>query len=78
MSVVLDIFVWLLIDTALGYIFYSTGCLMLKIFTFGQFQAEFKDFASFKDNKSKKVNLICFLGISFYLLLIVLMAYLNN
>ena len=78
MSFVIDIFVWLLIDTILGFIFYSTGCLILKVITFGQFKMEFKDFASFKGSKSKNVNLVCILGISFYVLLIVLIAYLNN
>lgn len=78
MSVVLEIIVWLIIETGLGFLFYSTGCLILKIFTFGQFKAELKDFASFKGSKSKKVYVMCLLGISFYVLLIVLMAYLNH
>ncbi len=76
MSFVIDIFVWLLIETIFGFLFYSTGCLILKVFTLGRFTMEFKDFASFKGSKSKKINLICLLGISFYVLVIVLMAYL--
>jgi len=78
MSFVIDIFVWLLIETIFGFLFYSTGCLILKVFTLGRFTMEFKDFASFKGSKSKKINLICLLGISFYVLVIVLMAYLIN
>lgn len=78
MSFVIDIFVWLLIETVFGFIFYSTGCLMLKAFTFGQFKVEFKDFASFKASKAKNIKLICLLGITFYILLIVFIAYLNN
>ena len=78
MSFVIDIFLWLFIETIFGFVFYSTGCLILKVFTFGQYKMEFKDFASFKGSKSKKVNLVCLLGISFYVLIIVLIAYLNN
>ncbi len=78
MSFVIDIFAWLLIETIFGFIFYSTGCLILKVFTLGQFKMEFMNFASFKGSKSKKVNLICLLGISFYVICIVLMAYLIN
>lgn len=78
MSFVIDIFAWLFIETILGFIFYSTGCLILKVITFGQYQMEFKDFASFKGSKSKKVNLVCLLGITFYVLSIVLIAFLNN
>jgi len=78
MSFVLDIFIWLLIETALGFIFYTTGSFMLKVVTFGQFNIKFKDFSSFKEDKTKKVNSIILLGFSFYVLLIVLIAYLNN
>jgi hypothetical protein len=78
MSFVIDILAWLFIETILGFIFYSTGCLILKVITFGQYKMEFKDFASFKGSKSKKVNLVCLLGIIFYVLSIVLIAYLNN
>tara|TARA_R110001592_G_scaffold168650_7_gene404885 strand:+ start:905 stop:1168 length:264 start_codon:yes stop_codon:yes gene_type:complete len=78
MSFVIDIFVWLLIETIFGFIFYTTGGLILKILTLGQFKIEFHDFASFKKIKSKKINLICLVGISFYVLSIVLVAYLNN
>ena len=78
MSFVIDIFAWLFIETIFGFVFYSTGWLILKLITFGQLKMECKDFASFKGSKSKKVNLICLLGISFYVLLIVLIAALNN
>jgi len=77
MSIVVEIFIWLLIDTLLGFIFYSTGCFILKAFTFGQFESKFKDFSNFKANKAKKVNFIILLGFSFYVLLIMLIAYLN-
>jgi hypothetical protein len=78
MTFVIDIFAWLLIETIFGFIFYSTGCLILKTFTLGKFKIEFKDFASFKANKSKKINLICLLGLSFYVLFIVLIGFINN
>ncbi len=78
MSIVADIFIWLLIDTAIGFLLYITGCLILKVLTFGQFTIKFKDFSSFKTNKAKKVNLIMLLGFLFYVSLIVLTAYLNN
>ena len=78
MSVITDIFLWLLIDTAVGFLLYSTGCFILKIFTFGHFEIKFKDFASFKANKAKKINLIMLLGLLFYVSLIFLIAYLHN
>jgi len=78
MSIVMDIFVWLLIDTVLGFIFYSAGCFILKVFTFGRFKIKFEDFATFKASRAKKVNLILLLGLSFYVSIIVLIAYLNN
>ena len=78
MSFVIDIVVWLLIDSIVGFFLYSTGCLILKIVTFGQFKIEFKAFTSFKKSKAKKVNLIMLLGLSFYALIIVLIVYLNN
>ncbi len=77
MSIVMDVFVWLLIDTLLGFIFYSTGCFILKLFTFGKFETKFKDFSDFKSNKTKKVNLIILLGFAFYVSLVMLIAYLN-
>ena len=78
MSLAMEIFFGLLIDTILGFIFYLTGCLILKIITLGQLNVEFKDFAAFKASKSAKRNFICLLGISFYIILIFLVAYLNN
>jgi hypothetical protein len=78
MSIIADIFFWLLIDTAFGFLFYSTGCFILKIFTFGRYKMEFKDFATFNGAKSRKVTLITVLGLSFYVLLIALIAYLNS
>ena len=78
MSLVMDIVVWLLIDSIVGFFLYSTGCLILKVVTFGQFKIEFKAFVSFKESKAKKVNLIMLLGLSFYASLIVLIVYLNN
>ena len=50
MSFVMDIFLWLLIDTVLGFIFYSTGCFILKVFTLGRFEIEFNDFSTFNAN----------------------------
>jgi hypothetical protein len=78
MSIIADIFVWLLIDTALGFLFYSTGCFILKVFTLGRFNIEFKNFATFKGEKSRKVTSIIVLGISFYVLIIALIAYSNS
>ncbi|WP_299491820.1 hypothetical protein [uncultured Shewanella sp.] len=78
MSIVTDIFVWLLIDTALGFLFYSTGCFILKVLTLGRYNMEFKDFATFKGVKSRKVTSIIILGVSFYILIIALIAYSNN
>ena len=78
MSIITDIFVWLLIDTALGFLFYSTGCFILKVFTFGRFNIELKDFASFKGAKSKKVISITVLGLTFYVLIIAFIAYSNS
>ena len=74
MSIVTDIFFWLLIDTALGFLFYSTGCFILKVFTLGSFNMELKDFTSFKGNKSRKVTFITLLGLLFYVLAIVFIA----
>jgi hypothetical protein len=78
MSIVMDIFLWLFIDTVLGFLFYLTGCVILKVLTFGYFEIKFKDFSDFKANKAKNVNLIMLLGFSFYALLIVLVAYSNH
>ena len=78
MSLVMDIVVWLLIDSIVGFFLYSTGCLILKVVTFGQFNIEFKAFVSFKESKAKKVNLIMLLGLSFYASIIVLIVYLNS
>ncbi|AQQ01228.1 hypothetical protein B0W48_16485 [Pseudoalteromonas aliena] len=78
MSVFVEIFTWLLVDTILGFLFYSTGCVVLKVVTFGQFKNDIKDFASFEVSKAKKVNLICLLGVCFYVALITLMAYLSH
>ena len=78
MSIVVDIFAWLFIETILGFIFYSTGCVILKVISFGQYKIQFRDYASYKDNKSGNVTLVCLLGLSFYILLIGVLAYLNN
>ncbi len=78
MSIVMDLFVWLLIDTALGFLFYSTGCFILKLLTLGRYNMAFKDFATFKGAKSRKVTSIIILGISFYILTIALIAYSNS
>jgi hypothetical protein len=78
MSIFADIFVWLLIDTALGFLFYSTGCYILKVFTFGRFNMELKGFASFKGVKSRKVTSITILGLTFYVLVIAFIAYSNS
>lgn len=78
MSIIADIFIWLLIDTAFGFLFYATGCFLLKVLTFGRYEMEFKDFVSFKDAKSSKVYAIMALGVSFYVIIIALIAYSNS
>lgn len=78
MSIAIEIFIWLFIETIFGFVFYITGCLLLKALTFGKFEIEFKDLTAYKGNKYKKVNLICLLGIAFYVFLIVLIATLNS
>ncbi|GHE93001.1 hypothetical protein GCM10011501_22950 [Thalassotalea profundi] len=78
MSIVIEIFSWLFIETIVGFIFYSTGCLLLKVLTFGKFEIEFKDLTAYKGHKSTKVNLACLLGIVFYVFIIILIATLNN
>lgn len=74
MSIFIDVFSWLLIETVLGFIIYSTGCFVLKIMTFGQYKIEFQDYVSFKRSKIHKVDLVWLLGLTFYILLIVLIA----
>ncbi|BBN83837.1 hypothetical protein PA25_38220 [Pseudoalteromonas sp. A25] len=78
MSIIMDIFVWLLIDTVFGFWFYSTGWFLLKVFSFGRSNMELKDFANFKDSKSKSVISTMVLGISFYVFIITLIVYANS
>ena len=78
MSIMFDMFLWLVIDTAFGFIFYSTGCLVLKGVTFGSYKMQFKDFASFKKGKSKKVVPLIALGVGFYVFLILFFVYINS
>lgn len=75
MGIVIDVFTWLVIETILGFILYATGCLVLKVITFGQYEMEFKDYASFKSSKVHKVDLVWLLGLTFYISLILLIAY---
>lgn len=77
MSVTFDLFIWLIVETILGFLIYSTGCTLLKIATFGKFKSDITDYVSFKVNKAKNVYLICMLGFSFYVLLIGFVAYLS-
>jgi len=74
----MDLLVWLLVESVMAFVLYSTGCFMLKALTFGRYQIEFKNFASFKASKNKDINLIFLLGLSFYVALIALIAFLNN
>ena len=78
MSIAFDIFIWLIVDTGLSFLFYSTGWLLLKVVTFGQYKSEFKDFASYKASKARRVDLIFLLGFCFYFALIAVMAYLSH
>ena len=78
MSIAFEIFIWLMIETILGFLIYSTGCTILKIVTFGKFKSDITDYVSFKANKAKNVYLISLLGFSFYVLLIGLVAYMSH
>ncbi|MBG9993027.1 MULTISPECIES: hypothetical protein [unclassified Pseudoalteromonas] len=78
MSIAFDIFIWLIVDTGLSFLFYSTGWLLLKVVTFGQYKSEFKDFASYKASKARRVDLIFLLGFCFYVALFAVMAYLSH
>ena len=78
MSIVFEIFIWLIVDTGLSFLFYSTGWLLLKAVTFGLYKSEFKDFASYKGSKARRVDFTFLLGFGFYVALIVLMAYLSH
>ncbi|MBH0081592.1 hypothetical protein [Pseudoalteromonas sp. NZS11] len=78
MSIAFEIFIWLIVETGLSFLFYSTGWLLLKVVTLGQYKSEFKDFASYKASKARRVDLIFLLGFCFYVALIVVMAYLSH
>lgn len=78
MSIAFEIFIWLIVETGLSFLFYSTGWLLLKVVTLGQYNSEFKDFASYKASKARRVDLIFLLGFCFYVALIVVMAYLSH
>ncbi len=78
MSIAFEIFIWLIVDTGLSFLFYSTGWLLLKVVTFGLYKSECKDFASYKASKARRVDLTLLVGFGFYVALIVLMAYLNH
>lgn len=78
MSIAFDIFIWLMIETILGFLIYSTGCAILKVATLGKFKSDVSDYVSFKANKSKSTFLICLLGFSFYVLLIGFVAYMSH
>ena len=78
MSIAFEIFIWLIVDTGLSFLFYSTGWLLLKVVTFGQYKSEFKDFASYKASKARRVDLTFLLGFCFYVALIAVMAYLSH
>ena len=78
MSIAFEIFIWLIVDTGLSFLFYSTGWLLLKVVTFGLYKSEFKDFASYKASKARRVDFTFLLGFGFYVALITLMAYLTH
>lgn len=78
MSIAFEIFIWLIVDTGLSFLFYSTGWLLLKVVTFGLYKSEFKDFVSYKASKARRVDLTFLLGFGFYVALITLMAYLTH
>jgi hypothetical protein len=74
----MDVFIWLLIESFFGFVFYSTGCLILKVLTLGQYKIAFTNFTTFRASKEKNINLIWLLGLSFYVALIVFTVHLNN
>ena len=78
MSIAFEVFIWLIVETGLSFLFYSTGWLLLKVVTFGLYKSEFQDFASYKASKARRVDLIFLLGFCFYVALIALMAYLTH
>lgn len=78
MSIVVDVFIWLLIESFFGFVFYVTGCFILKVFTFGQYKFGLKDYTVFKASKNKRISAVWFLGLSFYIALFVLIVYLSN
>ena len=78
MSIAFEIFIWLIVETGLSFLFYSTGWLLVKVLTFGQYKSEFKDFASYKASKTRRVDLTFLLGFCFYVALIAVMAYLSH
>lgn len=78
MSLMIEVLMWLLVESMLSFVFYSTGCLILKVLTLGQYKTEFKNFSVFKANNNKKINSIWLLGLFFHILLIGLIVYLNS
>lgn len=78
MSIVADIFIWLLVDTAFGFLFYATGGAILKVLTFGRYKMNFKNYAAFKDDKTNKVMPTIILGVGFYLAILALIALANR
>ena len=78
MGILIEGFIWLIIESFFGFIFYSTGCFILKVIKFGQYKATYKDFTVFRASKEKKIGLIGLLGLSFYIGLITLIVFANS
>lgn len=78
MSIIAQLCLWLFIDTVFGFLFYATGCLLLKILTLGRYEMALKDFASFKSGKSIQVMSIIAIGASVYIAIIAFIVYVTS
>ncbi|MFT5756050.1 MAG: hypothetical protein ACI9LM_000762 [Alteromonadaceae bacterium] len=74
----MDIVIWLVAESFFAFVFYFTGCIILKVTTFGQYHIEFNSFTSFKQSKKPNFNLAYFVGLLFYVGVIVLLVLLNS
>lgn len=74
----MDIIIWLVAESFFAFVFYFTGCIILKITTFGKYNIEFNSFTSFKQTKKPSFNLAYIVGLLFYIGVIVLLVSLSN
>lgn len=74
----MDIVIWLVAESFFAFVFYFTGCIVLKVTTFGKYNTEFSSFSSFKESKKPKFNLAYIVGLLFYIGIIILMVFLSS